>query len=85
MGVFLPELVLGIAVLQKKCLPVSIGAQSISSLSELIPLLDQFNSRAHNVDEVNNNELLWFGTSGEVYRDLFRDMVKCLARDLLNN
>ena len=63
-GVFLPELVLGLVVLQQKCVPVSVDTQHISTLSSVLPLLDQLNSRAANALLMSDARLSWIGSSG---------------------
>jgi E3 ubiquitin-protein ligase HERC2 len=62
-GVFLPELVLGLVVLQQKCVPVSVDTQHISTLSSVLPLLDQLNSRAANALLMSDARLSWIGSS----------------------
>jgi len=58
-GSLLPELSLGLVLLQMKAAPVMVTTKCILSLGKLINLLDQFNRFAPGIHAMDVEDLAW--------------------------
>ena len=60
-GLLFPELVLGLSLLQQRCILVTICTHSIAALAKLLPLLDTLNRSGSDALTKDRQELAWPG------------------------
>lgn len=60
-GLLFPELVLGLSLLEERCMSVTICTHSIAALAKLLPLLDALNRFGSDALTRDRLELAWPG------------------------